>query len=179
MELFAGIEHDRDHLGRIGVERGADAQVGGFENRDRALGERGFRGAFEQDREVIGELAAETAVKAASLRQASSCWTQPRMAGCVDERLLVGVDRAFDVSRLVQHRAEHQRRFRQLGSIRERVDQQPPGIVFMPLQTCGDAGAEQQRRLLRRDLERGVERRAASATRPALSASQPARESCV
>ena len=62
-ELLARVEHDRDDVGGIGVERRSDSPVRALEDRDGALRELRFGRPFEQDGEVIAQLSAEAAVK--------------------------------------------------------------------------------------------------------------------
>ena len=81
------------------------------------------------------------------------------MIGGVLERLLIRVDRAVDVARLIQHRAEQQRRGGQRRVHLQRVQQKPPRVVLPRLQVRRHACTKEQRRLLRRELQRFVERR--------------------
>ena len=85
-ELFPRVEDDRDHLGWIREERRPDSEIRGFENRDRTVGEVRFGGSFEQDGEVVGQLAMEAAVKIRLFAPGLQLLDQPRMARCVDQR---------------------------------------------------------------------------------------------
>ena len=80
------------------------------------------------------------------------------MIGRMGERLLIRLDGAVDVARLIQHVAEQQRRRRQRRLDLQRIDEEAPRLVRRV-----PAGARPRRRrassdgLLRRDLQRLVE----------------------
>ena len=82
-----------------------------------------------------------------------------RVIGGVLERLLIRVDRAVDVAGLIEHRAEQQRRGGQRRIHLQRVQQETPRVVLTRLQVRRHACTKEQRRLLRRELQRLVERR--------------------
>jgi hypothetical protein len=73
--------------------------------------------------------------------------------------LLIHLNGPVDVARLIEHVAEKQRGRGHRWIELERIDEKAPGVFLAPLQVGGDAGAEQQRRLLRGNFQRFIEGR--------------------